>query len=93
MSAISGRMTVTLSGTAEPLGSGVCQSDLMIKALISNTNVIYVGNDGAGDVASGNGVVLAAEEYIVLSSVAMFEHVIIDAATTGNGVSWIKLEV
>ena len=93
MSAISGKMTITVAGTAEPLGSGVCQSDLMVKALISNTGVIYVGNDGAGDVASGNGVVLAAEDYIVLSSVAMFENIIIDASITGNGVSWIKLEV
>lgn len=93
MSAISGKMTITVAGTAEALGSGVCQSDLMIKALVSNTGVMYVGNDGAGDVASGNGVMLAAENYIVLSSVAMFEHVIIDSSITGNGVSWIKLEV
>jgi hypothetical protein len=93
MAAISGKMTVTVAGTAEVLATGRCMSTLMIKALMSNTGIIYVGNDGAGDVASGNGVALAAENYVVLEDVAMFESVIIDASISGNGVSWLMLNV
>ena len=32
----------------------------MVKALLANTNNAYVGNDGAGDVTSGNGIELDA---------------------------------
>ncbi len=93
MSAYSGQKTVTAAGTAEALGSGICLSNLMIKALIGNTGYIYVGNDGAGDVSSANGQVLSAGDYIVLENVALFEHIFVDSSVNGEGVSWLKLNV
>ena len=93
MSAYSGQKTITTAGTALALGSGMCMSNLMIKALIGNTGYIYIGNDGAGDVASGNGQVLSAGDYIVLENVAMFDHIIVDSSVNGEGVSWLMLSV
>jgi hypothetical protein len=93
MSAISGHKTVAAAGTAEALGSGLCLSTIMVKALIANTGYIYVGNDGSGDVTSANGAVLAAGDYLVVENLARFEHVILDASVNGEGVSWLKLEV
>jgi len=93
MSAISGKKLITAAGTAEALGSGLCMSTLMIKANLGNTGYVYVGNDGAGDVASGNGQVLSAGDYIVLENVAMFDHVIIDSSVNGQGVAWLKLNI
>lgn len=90
--ATSGQKTVAAAGTAEQLGAGVCLCGLMIKALIDNTGFIYLGNDGAGDVTSANGLVLSAGDFIVIPALARFEHVYIDSSVNGEGVSWIRLE-
>lgn len=91
MSAISGQKTVAAAGTAEALGSASLQGPLMIKALIANTGYIYVGNDGAGDVASGNGLELAAGDVVVFDWVGSLANIIIDSSVNGEGVSWLLL--
>ena len=63
--AISGQKTVTAAGTAVQLGSGACMVNLMIKALATNTGLVFVGNDGA-DVTSATGQELDAGEYLVI---------------------------
>ena len=50
MSALSGQKTVTTAGTAVALGTDRIDGPLMIKALDTNTGIVAVGNDGAGDV-------------------------------------------
>lgn len=91
MSAISGQKTVTSAGTAEALGTAVVHSPIMVKALLANTNNVYVGNDGAGDVTSGNGIELDAGEVVVFDYVSSLSALIVDADTNGEGVSWIAL--
>ncbi len=93
MSAISGQKTVTTAGTAEALGTALIHGPLMIKALLTNTNNVYIGNDGAGDVASGNGIELDAGEVVVFNHVGSLANLIIDVDTNGEGVSWISLNV
>ena len=93
MSAISGQKTVTTAGTAVALGSASSQGPLMIMALIANTNNIYVGNDGAGDVTSANGLELASGDAIVFDFVGNLGSVWLDADTNGEGVAWIRLDV
>ena len=91
-SAISGQKTVTTGGTAEKLGSQIINGPLMIKALIANTNNIYVGNV-SGDVADTNGLELAAGDAVVFDFVGNLASIWIDADTNGEGVSWLMLEV
>lgn len=93
MSAISGQKTVAAAGTAEALGSALIHGPLLVKALLANTNNVYVGNDGAGDVTSSNGVELDAGEVIVFDHVSSLSTVMVDADTNGEGVSWISLKV
>ena len=50
--ALSAQKAVTTAGTAVVLGDQVVNGPVMIKALIANTNNIYIGNDGADDVAA-----------------------------------------
>ena len=91
MAAISGKKTVTTHGTAVALGRGRVDGPLMVKALLANTNKIYIGNDGAGDVASTNGLELDAGEVAIFSYVGKLDDIIIDSDTNGEGVTWLML--
>ena len=91
MTAISGQKTVAAAGTAEALGTALIHGPLMIKALLANTNNVYIGNDGAGDVASGNGIELDSGEVAVFNHVCTLANLIVDVDTNGEGVSWIAL--
>ena len=91
--ALSGQKTVAATGVAEVLGSQVINGPLMIKALLANTNNAYIGNDGAGDVASTNGLELDAGEVVVFDFVGNLSSLWVDVDTNGEGVSWIVLDL
>ena len=90
--ALSGKNTVAAAGTAEALGSQAVNGPLMVKALIANTNNVYIGNV-AGDVASTNGLELAAGDAVIFDFVGNLSHLFIDVDTNGEGVSWLMLDV
>lgn len=91
MAAISGINTVATAGTAEALGSQVVGCPLMVKALTTNTGLVYVGNDGAGDVASTNGMPLAKGDVVIFDRVGNLSEIYIDSAVNGEGVAWLIL--
>lgn len=91
MSAKSGQKTVTAAGTAEALGSGQVHGALMVKALGSNTEKVYIGNDGAGDVTSSNGMELSPGDVVVFDNVANLSELIVDSVENGEGVAWLIL--
>lgn len=66
---------------------------LMVKALLANTNNVYVGNDGSNDVTSANGLQLDAGEVVIFNYVGGLSSIILDSDTDGEGVSWIMLGV
>lgn len=89
--------TVAANGTAETLvAAETLAYGVKIKALLSNTNNVYIGNNGSGDVASGTGWELDAGQEITIGELAargggqdkidLFE-IWIDADTNGEGVS------
>jgi hypothetical protein len=89
----SGKKTIAAAGTAEALGTGQVAGPLMVKALAGNTGLVYVGNDGAGDVASANGLELAAGEVVVFQFVSQLSAIMVDSAVNGEGVTWLCLEI
>lgn len=91
--ALSGQKTITAAGTAEALGSAVINGALMVKALEANAGVCYLGNDGAGDVASTNGLVMAAGDMVVFEYVGSLASLMLDAANNDDGVAWLHLNV
>lgn len=91
--AMSGQKTVTTAGTAVQLGTQRISGALMVKALLANTGNIFIGNDGAGDVTSANGMELDAGEVIIFSYVGSLETIWIDSSVNGEGVSWLMLGV
>jgi hypothetical protein len=91
--AMSGQKTVTTAGTAVQLGTDSIQCALLVKALDTNTGVVAVGNDGAGDVTVSNGLRLLKGETIYFEWVGSLDSVWLDSAVNGEGVSWIRLFV
>lgn len=91
--AYSGQKTVTAAGTAEALGTEIVQGPLMVKALETNTGLVYVGNDGSGDVSATTGMPLAAGDVIVFDWVGTLGSLLVDAAVNSEGVAWLRLNV
>jgi hypothetical protein len=88
---LSGQKTVTTAGTAVNLGSQAVSHGILVKALTTNTDLVYVGNDGAGDVSSANGFPLSAGEVLIFEHVSNLSAIMLDSAVNGEGVAWLIL--
>jgi hypothetical protein len=88
-SAITGQITVTTAGTAVQGSDVPLDNGVYIKALSGNSGLVYVGNDGADDIASGNGYELSAGDQIILQ-VKNLNELYFDAATNGDKLCWAK---
>lgn len=93
MGAISGQKAVATAGVALALGSQVCNCAVMVKALDTNTGIVAVGDDGAGDVTLSNGLRLAAGDVVVFEYVGDLANLMVDSAVSGEGVAWLLLNV
>ena len=91
--AYSGQKTVATAGTAVALGTQPIQGPLMVKALETNTGLVFVGNDGSGEVSSSTGMPLAAGDAIVFDWVGALGSLLVDAAVNGEGVAWLMLNI
>ena len=81
-----GKKTVTTAGTALALAaSTVLVHEVTVKALLANTNNIYVGSSS---VDSANGYVLDSGESVTLK-VANLATVFVDVDTNGEGVTYL----
>jgi len=93
MAVLSGQKTVTTAGTAVALGSQAINAPLIVKALDSNTGIIAIGSDGAGDVTVSNGFRLEAGDTVVFEFVGNLANLMLDSSVNGEGVSWLILNV
>jgi len=82
---------VTTAGDAVVLGVENINSSLAIKALATNSGVMYVGNDGTNDVDATTGFPLDTGEVVILEYVGDLEAVYVDSQYDGEGVAWLKL--
>ena len=92
MATLSGVTAVAAAGTAEQLGSGIINGPVMVKALTTNTDLVYIGNV-AGDVADSNGLPLAAGDAVIFNQVGNLAEIWVDVAVNGEGVAWLALNV
>lgn len=94
MAVISGQKTVTTAGTEVALAaSGSPQSAVMVKALTTNTGLVYVGNAGDGTVASTTGMPLAAGDVVIFQYVDELSDIMVDSAVNGEGVAYLVLTI
>lgn len=93
MATISGQKVVTTAGTAVLLSVlQEARCSVMVKALPTNTDLVYVGK-ADGDVSSANGMPLDAGEVVVFDYIDNLNEVWIDSAVNGEGVAWLLLRV
>ncbi len=90
--ALSGQKTVTTAGTAVALGTQQIASSILVKALTTNTGLVYVGNDG-GDVTSSTGYPLDVGDQVIFDHVANLANIMVNSAVNGEGVAWIVLDI
>lgn len=92
---LSGVITVTTAGTAvqgtdinawRPAEQG---GGFLVTAAIVNTGLIYIGNDGAGDVANTTGFELGAGKTTFVPCSNLSE-VWFDSSVNGEKASWLK---
>lgn len=95
MAAISGQATVTTAGTEVVLAAAGTRANgaLMVKALPTNTGVMYIGNAGDGTVASTSGMPLSAGDAAVFEYVGDLSTIMVDASVNGEKVAWLMLGV
>ena len=91
--AVSGQKTITSAGTEEALGVQAVNGPLMVKALPGNTGAVYLGRAADGTLGSTTGLALSAGEVVVFDWVGSLASLFLDAAVSGEGVSWILLNV
>ncbi len=99
----SGQTTVATAGTAVQISSTVLKvSWIRIKALAANTDTMYVGQDGAGDVRSSNGYPILAGDDVEDRALKLdyrnpgtgkgsenLQNLWVDAAVNGEKIAWI----
>ncbi len=88
----SGQKTVTTAGTEAALAtSQPVAGPVAIKALTTNTGLVYIGNAGDGTLSSSSGYPLAAGESVTLNLVGNLAEIMVDSAVNGEGVAWLIL--
>lgn len=88
MAVRSGIIAITTAGTAQagPATEGI---SVAVKAHPDNSDTVWIGNDGAGDVASTNGFPLNPGEGIVLSG--NLSQFYFDADVSGEKICWLVI--
>ena len=89
----SGKKAVTTAGTAVVLGTELINGPLIVRANAANTGLIYIGNDGDGDVAAANGFELNAKDEVIFEHIGLMSEIWLDCAVSGEGVSWLRLNI
>lgn len=80
-----GKTTVTTAGTRVALASSQAVQSVTIKALSTNTGIIYVGNSS---VSSSNGFQLSAGDSISMD-ISNLATVFLDSVNNGEGVTYL----
>lgn len=82
-----GQTTVVTAGSSVQLASSTSIKSVTIRALSTNTGLTYVGSSS---VSSANGFQLSPQETVSLD-LDNLSKIWLDAATNGNGCSYIYL--
>lgn len=80
-----GRTTVTTAGTRVQMASVALVAGVTIKALPTNTGLIYIGG---ATVSSSNGFILSARESVFIAADNL-NRFYVDSSVNGEGVSYL----
>lgn len=86
---LSAVVTVTTAGAAVQ-GPDIDGHEFVLKAAAANTGIIYVGNDGADDVAVGTGYPLQPGEAVPVYC-SNLSQVWFDSSVNGEKCAWLRI--
>ncbi len=86
---LSGKKTVTTPGVNVPLGTQAVYAPLAVKALSTNTGLVFLGD--AASASSAGGYPLLPGDQVVFDTVGSLASLCLDAAVSGEGVAWLVL--
>ncbi len=89
--AISGSVSGDIAGSIA-LGDQDILGPLMVKALTTNTGLVYIGDDGDGVVDETSGMPLAKGESAVFAYVGNLSSLKLLPAVDNEGVAWLSLK-
>lgn len=93
---LSGQKTVAAAGTAERMPD-IKGSAFIISPLSTNTNPVFIGNDGStsnqntGDVSSSTGYAIGTSSTGIIIEVHNLNALYLDVTTNGEGVQWLRI--
>lgn len=87
---LSGQKIVATAGIEEILGNRPIGGSLMVKALTTNTGLVYVG-ESSGGVSSSTGMPLDVGEVLIFCYVTRLNNIWVDSSVNGEGVAWLAL--
>jgi len=85
----SGHKTVTAAGTAEMLAANQPCKSVVVKALSTNTGIIYVG---VSTVDATNGFELSASESVSID-ISDLNKLYLDVSVSSEGVSYLWVDI
>lgn len=85
---ISGQITVTTAGTAVPGPDLQVNGDVLFIAHPDNTDTVWLGNDGAGDVSNTTGFPLKAGANTTMRRVNNLKDMWFDADVNGEKICY-----
>lgn len=89
--ALSGQVTVTTAGTAVQFGTGTSPRKFVLMAHPGNTgDDMYLGNSGAGDVSSANGLPIRKGAHPVVARFAP-KDMWVDTDNSGDKLCWLNI--
>lgn len=89
-----GQVTLSGSGVVMPIYPDLALNcPVIIKAKTTNTDLVYIGNDGSNTVSSSTGFALAASELLVYDNVSNLNKIYGTAVVAGEGIYWSAMDV
>jgi len=85
----SGQITVTTAGAAVTYSGSAGRGTFYIKPHPDNTDTVWVGNDGADDVTSSNGLPLTQDSEVIIYE-GDLSDLYFDADVDGEKFCWFK---
>jgi len=91
---LSGQVVVTTAGTAVPFTTAgfTGPGTYLVKPMGGNTGTYcYIGEDGAGDVTSSNGLQLKKGIDAIVITATDLSYYYVDSDTSGDKVCWLRV--
>jgi hypothetical protein len=87
------QLTLTTAGVVYPLGTQTFNNGILVKALSTNTGIVYIGNDGADTISTTTGFPLDAGNMLVFYNIGNLATIFCIGTVNLDKIAILDLEV